>query len=68
MRFMSGMQSGAVLDSNNFGLCLLVSLANLLNCPCCVLCNQWLRVGCRAFERRKVGWIAHIAERYAHIP
>jgi hypothetical protein len=42
-------------------------MAYLLNCPCGVFRDQRLLVGCRAFERRKVGWIAHIAERDTHI-
>jgi hypothetical protein len=42
-------------------------LADPLNCPRGVLGDQWLRVGGRAFERRKVGWIAYIAQRDTHI-
>ena len=61
------MQSAAGLDSNNLRPRLFVPIAYLLNCPCGVLCDQWLRVGCGALERRKVGWIAHIAERDTHI-
>ena len=61
------MQCAAGLDSNNLRLRLFLPLAYLLNCPCGVLCDQWLWVGCRAFERGKVGWIAHIAKRDTHI-
>jgi len=67
MASIRGMQSAAGLDSNNLRLRLLLPAPYLLNCPFGVLCDQQLRVGCRAFERRKVGWIAHIAERDAHI-
>jgi len=56
------MQSTAGLDSNNLRLRLLLSIAYLLNRPRGVLGDQWLRVGCRAFERRKIGLIAHIAQ------
>ena len=61
------MQSAARLDSNNLRPCLLLPIADLLNCPGGVLGDQWLRVGCRTFQRRKVGLIAHIAERDTHI-
>ena len=57
------MQCAADLDSNNIRQSLLPSITNLLNCPCGMLGNQWLRVACRAFQRRKVAWIAHITER-----
>ena len=56
------MQSAAGLDSNNLRPRLLLPLAYLLNCPRGVFRDQWLRVGGRAFERRKVGWNAHIAQ------
>jgi hypothetical protein len=46
---------------------LLLPIVYLLNCPRGVLCNQRLRISCRALERRKVRWIAHIAERDTHI-
>jgi len=62
-----GMQSAAGLDSNNVRLRLLLPLANPLDRPCGMLCDQWLRVGCRAFERRNVGWFADIAECDTHI-
>ena len=55
------------MDSNNFRSRLLLPIADLLNCPRGVLCNQRLGVGCRAFERGKIGWIAHIAKRYTDI-
>jgi hypothetical protein len=61
------MQAGAGLDSNNLRPRLLLPIAYLFNCPCGVLGDQWLRVGCRTLERRKVGFIAHIAERDTHI-
>jgi hypothetical protein len=61
------MQPAAGLDSNNLRPRLLVSVANPLNCPRGVLCDQWLRVGCRTLQRGKIGWIAHIAERDTHI-
>ena len=61
------MQCAAGLDSNNLRLRLFLPIAYLLNCPSGVLGDQWLGVGYRAFERRKVGWIAHIAERDTHI-
>jgi len=46
---------------------MLLSVTNPLNCPCGVLCDQWLGIGCRAFERRKIRRIAYIAERDTHI-
>ena len=55
------------LDSAKFGPWFPNPFSNALNCPHRVLCDQWFRVRCGAFERRKVGWIAHIAERDAHI-
>ena len=61
------MQYAVGLDSNDLRPRLLLPIADLLNCPCGVFRDQRLRVGCRAFERRKVGWIAHIAERDTHI-
>lgn len=58
--------------SSSFGFntlwpCLLRSGANLLNRPYGVLGDQWLRVGRGSFERWKVGLIAYVAERDAHI-
>ena len=61
------MDSTGGLDSNDSQPRLFVPITDLLNCPCGVLCNQWLGVGYRAFERGKIGWIAHIAERYTDI-
>jgi hypothetical protein len=55
------MQSAAGLDSNNLRPRLLLPIADLLNCPCGALGDQWLRVGCRTLQRRKVGLIAYIA-------
>jgi hypothetical protein len=55
------------LDSNKLWSALLLPIAYPLNCPCGVLCDQWLRIGCRAFECWKVGSIAYIAERDTHI-
>jgi hypothetical protein len=49
------MQLAVGLDSSNLRQFLLLSVANPLNCPCGVLSNQWLRIGCRAFEGREVG-------------
>ena len=60
-------QSVARLDSNNLRLRVALPTANPLNRPCSVLCDQWLRIGCCAFERWKVAWIAYIAERDTHI-
>ena len=42
-------------------------LAYLLNCPCGMLGDQRLGIGCRAFERRKIGWIAHIPKSDTYI-
>ena len=39
----------------------------MLNCPERVLCDQRLRVRCRAFERRKIRRVARIAQRDAYI-
>ena len=61
------MQSAAGLDSNNLRPRLLLPIAYLLNCPCGMLGDQRLGIGCGAFERRKIGWIAHITERDTHI-
>ena len=61
------MHSAAGLDSNNVRLRVLLPIANPLDCPCGMLGDQWLRVGCRAFERRKVRRIADIAECDTHI-
>ena len=61
------MQAAAILDSGKLLPRLLLTIANLLNCPCGMLRDQWLRVCCRVFERRKVRYIAHISERDAHI-
>jgi hypothetical protein len=61
------MQSAAGLDSNTSRPRLLLPIAYLLNCPSGVLGDQRLGIGCRTFERRKVGFIAHIAERNTHI-
>ena len=41
--------------------------SNLLNGPSRVLCDQRLRVSCHAFQRRKIGYIAGIAQGDAHI-
>jgi hypothetical protein len=61
------MQSVAGLDSNNFRPRPLLPIAYLLNCPTGVLGDQWLGVGCRTFERRKIGFIAYIAQRDTHV-
>jgi hypothetical protein len=61
------MQSAGGLDSNSLRPRLLLPIAYLLYCPCGVFRDQRLRVGCRTFQRRKVGGIAHIAERDTHI-
>jgi hypothetical protein len=61
------MQSAAGLDSNNLRPRLLLPIAYLLNCPCGVFRYQRLRLGCRSFQRREVGFIAHIAQRDTHI-
>jgi hypothetical protein len=61
------MQSAADLDSNNLWSRLFLPIADLLNCPRGVLGDQWLWFGCRAFERWKVGWIAHITQRDTNI-
>ena len=61
------MQSVAGLDSNSLRSRLLLPIVYLVNRPRGMLGDQWLRVGCRAFERWKVGWIAHITERNTHI-
>src|SRR5262249_938574 len=55
------------LDSRNFRERLFLPVANLFDCPRRMLSDQWLRIGRRAFERRKVGCIACIAECDAHI-
>ena len=61
------MQSAAGLDSNNLRPRLLLPIAYLLNCPRSVLGDQWLRIGCRAFERRKIGYVAGVTESDTHI-
>src|SRR5262245_26338231 len=61
------MRAARCLDSSNFRQRLLLPVSNLVNCPRCVLRDEWLRVGSQAFERRKVGSVAHIAERNTHI-
>ena len=61
------MQSAAGLDSNNLQMSLLLSIAYLVNRPGGMLSDQWLLVGCRAFERWKIGRITHIAERDTNI-
>jgi hypothetical protein len=38
-----------------------------LNCPTGMLGDQWLGVGYRTFERRKIGFIAYIAQRDTHV-
>ena len=55
------------LDSNNFQQRLLLPFSNPFYCPFRVLGNQWLRICCRAFERGKIGSIAHVAQRDTHI-
>src|SRR5262249_26213791 len=61
------MRAATCLDSNNFRQRLLLPVSNLVNCPRCVLRDEWLRVGSYTFERRKVGSFAHVAERNTHI-
>jgi hypothetical protein len=61
------MQSAGGSDSNNLRPRLFLPIAYLLNCPCGVFRYQRLRVGCRAFQRWKVCFIAHIAQRDTHI-
>ena len=61
------MQSAAGLDSSNLRMSLLLPIAYLVNRPRGMLCDQWFRVGCNAFEGWKVAWIARITERDTHI-
>src|SRR5262249_60306150 len=61
------MRAAPCLDSHNFRQRLLLPVSNLVNCPRCVLRDEWLGVSSYAFERRKVGSVAHVAERNTHI-
>ena len=61
------MQFAAGLDSNNLRTSLFISVANPLNRPCGVLCDQWFWVGCNAFEGWKIRWITDITKRDTHI-
>src|SRR5215471_8197615 len=55
------------LDSAKFGWRFSSAFQNALNRPSRVLCDQWLWIGCCAFECGKVQYIAHIAQSDTHI-
>jgi hypothetical protein len=55
------------LDSAKLGQRLSTPFQNTLNGPSGVLCDKGLWIGCGAFERRNVGYIACITQGDTHI-